>query len=247
MEVLKHDSWAATALYDGPGGKRVCKFNRQYPICGIPMKWLGRMLARHEVSVLRRLEDLPNVSPLAGEVLVEGRILHTAFARDYIVGHPLGHHERVGDSFFPVLERLVTEMHRRNVAYVDMHKRENIIVDENGEPHLIDFQISMMLPHHFPGNSLPMRVLLRLLRLSDLYHLQKHYARCRPDLLGFNSQELAAMRPWWILAHRFVAKPLRTVRRRLLVMLRIRSGRGMANSEEFPEDALRREAHQKKE
>ena len=31
-KVFKHDSWAATALYEGHDGKIVCKFNRQQSI-----------------------------------------------------------------------------------------------------------------------------------------------------------------------------------------------------------------------
>ena len=48
LEILKHDSWAATAVYAGAGGRIVCKFNRQQPILGIPVAWLGRFLARRE-------------------------------------------------------------------------------------------------------------------------------------------------------------------------------------------------------
>ena len=243
VEVLKHDSWAATAIYENAGDRKICKFNRQQPLCGIPMTWLGSILGRHEAALLRCLEGLPNVPLWAGDLFVAGVRVPGAVARSYIPGHPLGHHEWVKDDFFPALEGLLSEMRRRNVAYVDMHKRENIIVADDGRPFLVDFQISVMLPQRWPGNSLPMQVLLRLLQRADAYHLLKHYARCRPDLAGFDSQELAARRPWWIRVHRLVAKPLRTARRRLLVALRIRSGRGFASSEHFPEDVVRSAGH----
>jgi hypothetical protein len=239
VEVLKHDSWAATAIYENAGDKKICKFNRQQPIWGLPMTWLGNLLGRHETAVLRCLEGLPNVPLWAGDVFAGGVRVPGALARNYIPGHPLGHHEWVEDCFFPELEGLLAEMRRRNVAYVDMHKRENIIVADDGRPFLVDFQISMVLPQRWPGNSLPMRALLRLLQRADAYHLLKHYARCRPDLAGFDSQGLAARRPWWIRVHRLAAKPLRSARRRLLVALRVRSGHGYASSEYFPEDVVR--------
>ena len=70
--MLKHDSWAATAVYRGPAGRIVCKFNRQQPIFLFPMRWLGRMLARREASFLLRLADVANVPSLTGDVYVDG-------------------------------------------------------------------------------------------------------------------------------------------------------------------------------
>jgi hypothetical protein len=37
LEILKHDSWAATAIYASATGKALCKFNRRQPILRIPM------------------------------------------------------------------------------------------------------------------------------------------------------------------------------------------------------------------
>ena len=54
--------------------------------------------------------------------------------------------------------------------------------------------------------------------------------------------DMQRMRPWWIRAHRCVAIPFRTVRRRLLTALGIRSKSGHAFSEAFPEIAHRRAA-----
>ena len=34
VDILKHDSWAATALYQGPRGMVVAKFNRQQSVLG---------------------------------------------------------------------------------------------------------------------------------------------------------------------------------------------------------------------
>ena len=41
-------------------------------------------------------------------------------------------------------------MHARRTVYVDLHKRENIIVSEHGKPCLIDFQISICWPGWLP-------------------------------------------------------------------------------------------------
>jgi hypothetical protein len=237
VRVFKHDSWAATALYAGRAGQIVCKFNRQQSVGGVPMRWLGRLLARREAAVLRKLGDLPNVPRWAGEVTAGGRRLEHAVAHDFIPGHPLGDRERVGDRFFPELVGLLREMHRRRIAYVDLHKRENVIVGDDGRPYLIDFQVSLALSDRWPA-----RLLLRLARRGDDYHLRKHFARCRPDQCGYGLGAVAADRPWWIRLHRLAAQPLRALRRRLLVLCGVRTGRGRVTTEHFPEEVVRADA-----
>lgn len=241
-EVYKHDSWAATALYEGPGGQlAICKFNRQQSVFGIPMGWLGRRLGQREARHLERLAGLPGIPPLLGPVRINGREARHACVRVFLPGHVLGAGEKVNDDFFPRLERLLAEIHRRDMAYVDLHKRENILVLDDGSPGLIDFQISYTLPRGVWGRFPPLRWWLRCLQRSDDYHLLKHRLRCRPDQFPGQDPEayINRHRPWWIRLHRFFAVPLRFLRRRLLVALGIRSGRGSASTETNPEVAFR--------
>jgi len=242
IEILKHDSWAATALYEGASGRIVCKFNRRQSLLGLPMAWLGRRLAMREARMLSRLADLPNVPNPCGPVSVSGRVLPNAVAHDYVPGHPLHRHEQVRSDFYSKLRNLLAEMHRRQMAYVDLHKRENIIVGDDGEPYLIDFQISLALTRRWPDATDAGRVLLRLLQRSDDYHLNKHAAKNALDPCSAVVARLREQRPWWIHVHRMVAVPFRELRRRLLVWLGIREGKGRATSERFAEDAVRREA-----
>jgi hypothetical protein len=239
VEILKHDSWAATAIYRGAAGRIVCKLNRQQPIFGIPMRWLGRFLARREAWMLRRLEGTGHVPCLSGTISTSGRSLPHAVAHAYVPGHPLSPRERVADDFFPALQALLRKMHAEGIAYVDLHKRENIIVGDDGCPYLIDFQISFALPHGWLRRSRLCRGILRMFQEGDDYHLLKHWAIHRADQCGVTLKELGHRRPWWIRAHRSIAVPFRTLRRMLLVVLRIRTGQGMVDSECFAEDAVR--------
>ena len=240
--VIKHDSWAATALYICAMGRQtVCKFNRQQPLCGLPAKWLARYLAARERSFLHKLADIPNVPNSTGDVYVDNIRWKNAVAHDYIPGHALRVCEPVGAEFFADLRRLLTDVHRHNVAHVDLHKRENIIVGANGKPYLIDFQISFALSNWWPANSFPLRTVLQILQQSDEYHLAKHVARCGARRNGYSQSQVVTQPPWWIRAHRFVAVPFRTMRRNLLVKLRIRKGWGSVATEHFTEEALREE------
>jgi hypothetical protein len=235
VETFKHDSWAATSLYEGPSGTlRVAKLHRRSSLLGLPAAWLGNRAARHERKLLEALSGLEGIPAPSATVAVGGQILPNAVAREYIAGHPLGNRERVEDAFFLELRALLRAMHERRVIYVDLHKRENIVVNQAGRPCLIDFQISLRWP-----SWLPRWWLFELFRRSDEYHLMKHWSRCRPDQCGFESAALAKARPWWIRAHRLVARPVREARRRLLVLVGVRTGKGRVESELFAEHALR--------
>ena len=237
-EILKHDSWAATAIYRSPSRKALCKFNREQPILRLPMRWLGRALAARERGFMDRLAGIDGIPPSMGGVEVGGRVLGNAVSRGFVEGHALAEREWVDDDFFPRLAGLLAEVHRRGVAHVDLHKRENILVDERGRPHLIDFQISFALPRGRIGAALG-RGLLALLQRSDDYHLLKHRVKHRPDQTGLSPADIERLRPWWIRAHRCVAIPFRACRRRLLAVLGIRTRGGHAHSEAFPEIAHR--------
>jgi hypothetical protein len=184
--------------------------------------------------LLEHLAGLEGIPALAGVVRANGAVLRNAVAREYVAGHPLGNREPVSDLFFSELSHLLGEMHKRRTVYVDLHKRENIIVTDKGRPYLIDFQISLIWPSWLPSGPL-----FRIFSRSDQYHLLKHWSRCRPDQCGIDSIEMQKHIPWWIRAHRVIARPLRELRRRLLVRLRIRSGKGRVETEVFAEHALR--------
>lgn len=240
IEVYKHDSWAATALYGAEDGSRImCKFNRISSIFFVPMKWLGRALARRENWFYRELAGIEGIALPVDVRGVGGERLPNVSAHVFIEGKPFRHAEDADDRFFDRLADLVAALHQRNIAYVDLHKRENIIVDPQGRPHLIDFQVSYALGNSWPANGAIARRLLKTLIAMDHYHLNKHFARCRPDLLP--PEEVARMQepPALVRWHRKIAVPLRTLRRALLVRLGIRSGKGMAESELDPEFAFR--------
>lgn len=232
-KLIKHDSWAATALYAGGERKIVCKFNRKSPIGWVPMGWLGKILARRENRMYDRLSDLRGIAAGYDQVFADGRILENASAHEFIEGHPLRWHDRVHDQFFVRLEKTLKVIHSRGIAYVDMNKSENIIIDSGGNPCLIDFQISLKIPRVWP-----LSWLLSVLQQCDLYHLDKHARRVRPDLYHAEADEIQRRRPWWIRMHRKIAEPFRAFRRGLLVKLGIRKGKGKAQSEAFVEEGL---------
>jgi hypothetical protein len=230
-QIFKHDSWAATAKYSNGERAIVCKFNRQQRIGIIPMRWLGWILARRETIMLRKLDDIPNVPESVAPVYLGEKQLKNVSAHEFIPGQPLRHGMHVSDAFLEELTVLLDQVHAAGIAYVDLHKRENILVGENGKPYLIDFQIGFWRPENRLAAVLT-GWLLRMLQQSDHYHLLKHISNCRPKM---TRAEIDRQRPWFIRLHRCIAVPVRTLRRRLLVALRVRTGTGQVTSETHPE------------
>lgn len=245
--LFKHDSWAATALYrplaasttTEPAPLLVCKFNRQASVFGLPLAWLGPILARREGIFLERLAASGRVPRVWRAVRDnQGRRLAHAVAHDYVEGEPLSHRSALDDAFFPALQRLLGSMHEQGLAYVDLHKMENVLVGLDGLPWLIDFQVSFALPRRQPWRALA-GPLFGLLRSGDDYHLMKHWIRLRPQQCGLGPEDLDRFRPRWIRWHRRIGVPLRSLRRQLLVLLGVRAAGGRVGSERFVEEGLR--------
>jgi hypothetical protein len=237
---LKHDSWAATAIYVGSGGRRIiCKFNRTQNAFGIPLRWIGRWLARREAGFLRRLADLENVPNELGPVSVGGVVLRNACARSFIEGEPFSYSRPVDAEFFRLFRQTLDRMHAAGMAYVDLHKCENVIVDVEGRPHFVDFQVCYGLSNGWPGNGPIARYFLRKLQEMDDYHYRKHVLRALPGMLTEAERQEYATLPPMIRAHRRIAVPLRTARRRLLTAIGVRGRSGKAQTELEPEVAFR--------
>lgn len=238
-ELYKHDSWAATGLYRGAEGSFAVKFNRRQPIFFLPTAWLGRWLARRERCASQKLAGLAGVPEDAGEVRVAGRALRNACAHRFVNGRPLGMEDHPSAAFFEELARLLAAIHARGMAHADLNKRENLICTPDGRPMLLDWQLHFAPPAwaaRLPG----IRHLLRELQVADRYHLQKHLRWHRPDLFALGDGASSIVPPISVRLWRAIyVGPVQGCRRRLLVWLGIRCGKGLAVSERCPEMAAR--------
>jgi len=234
LRTYKHDFFAATGLYEGPSGKVILKMGRTASLFGLPMTWLGRRLTERELAVYRELQGVPGV-PRCYDLWATTGLVHA-----FIEGHPLQRNERVNDEFFDRLGQVIDEIHSRRIAYVDLEKRENILVDADGRPALIDFQISWWWPtdrSRKPGlgrilpNALGRRILAKL-QAADLYHLLKHRRRHRPDLLTPEQIRQSYRCGPLVRIHRVVARPFTALRRAILKAL---TGRWRSPKQDGPE------------
>jgi hypothetical protein len=213
QKTVKHDFFAATGFYDdGDGSRVVLKVGRVNDFFGFPCVAVGKWLCRREKRFYAALSDLPNVPPVLGQTGPTG------FVHRYVPGRPLGDGQPVPNGFFDQLLELLAEMHQREIAYVDTNKPQNILLGDDGRPHLIDFQISYDL-HDFGNNWINRRILRRMQR-EDVYHVLKHKRRLRPDELTDEERAAAAKVSWAIRLHRLISAPYFKFRRRTFRRLR---------------------------
>ena len=212
--TLKHDFFAATGFYEDAAGRRVVlKVGRVVEFAGMPLLWLGKWLCRREVRFYSRLSDLPNVPA------VLGTWGPTGFVHDYVPGRPLHPSRPVPDGFFDQLAELLKELHRRGIAYVDTNKPENILLGDDGRPHLIDFQISWDLIELGDTRAQPLVAGPAAARGPGPHPQAQEAAAARRDDAE-QEWEQVGRRSALIRLHRFVFKPYFRFRRRTFTRLR---------------------------
>lgn len=238
LQTFKHDFFAATGLYqeelrvtsgelraekDGevPANPRlaVLKMGRIQDFLGVPMDWLARYLTRHEAQAYELLHGEPGVPAFLGVLPDE-----TGFLHEFVPGRPLQKGDHPSEEFFVRLQTLLETMHARGMAYVDLHKRQNVLLGEDGNPYLIDFQISFIGGRRWPVGEGLKKWFLRVFQDGDRYHLAKHKYRLRPDLCTLAESDLALDGTRWTRLHRKITHPLQGFRRRTLERIRKAAG-----------------------
>jgi hypothetical protein len=205
--TFKHNSVAAVGLYVDGGERVVLKCYRRAPFLGFPLAWTGRLMARHEAAVLCHVEGVPGVPAWRG--------LHgdTGLLRDYVPGEPLTRRSDVGRQFIVDLFRMLRELHGLGVAYVDLEKAENILVGQDGRPHLIDFQVAYHVPERFLGETFPFRWLRGWLQRADLYHARKHMRRLLGRRIARRRADRLRRKPWPVRVGNLIRTPYGRLRR----------------------------------
>jgi hypothetical protein len=224
QRVLKHDFFAATALYElckkgqnvgtASPPKIVLKLSREQHFLGLPLTWLGELLCSHQIFVLRRLSHLRGTPHFICRYGKAGLIYR------YIEGNLLDGDNELPDDFFDEMLELLRRIHGCNIVYLDMNKRDNIILGSDGRPYLIDFQISLYIGERALISRRLSKYLRDTLKKADIYHLFKHKRKLAPESLRPEEQQLSRPTISLIQLHRLAATPLRKLRRALLKHLK---------------------------
>ena len=146
-------------------------------------RWtLGLWLIHKEWKIYSRLVGMNGI-PRAVE-----RIDRFAFAMEFVPGKPIQRGEVLPPSFFSRLERVLREIHSKGVVHLDLRHKGNILLSENGEPFLIDFNSSLF----FKEKGILRRVLFPILQWVDYGGLLKLKQRVSPS--SMTSEELSFLK-----------------------------------------------------
>jgi predicted Ser/Thr protein kinase len=162
--------------------------SRPWPIRNTVGRW---MIAR-ELAALRRLAGVPGVP------FDVARVDAHALCYRFIDGDTLKRSDRakLTTEFFVRLETLVSEMHARGVAHLDIRYGANVLCSSASEPFLIDYQ------SHISTRWLP-RSLRRLAERVDDSGVYKHWRRYSPETLGAaraaQLERFVVFRKLWVL------------------------------------------------
>lgn len=208
--IFKNDFFAATALYESQGERVLFKVHRSAGFFGLPLRWVGRILANREWYALNRLTDVEGIpKPIE-------RLGPTGILREFIEGEPLRRNQPVPDDFHAQLRRLIDTIHERGMAYVDLEKCENVLAGDDGRPYLFDFQIAWLWSERWGANRWPLSAMRRKLQSSDRYHLAKLQRRTRPDQMSAEALAASYRKPWYVRVHNRITRPLTLARRWIL-------------------------------
>jgi predicted Ser/Thr protein kinase len=173
--LLRKGAWgkADILLVETRRGRAIVKDFRRKPL---PVRWYGRWQIRRESSIYRRLAGLRGVPAWYG------RIGRHAMALEYVEGERISRWKRreVPPDLFPRLRSLIESIHDRGIVHIDLRKRDNILVGNDGEVYILDFNAAF----RFEPGSAGFRWIFPALRRIDHFGFLKWKAALAPAQLS---------------------------------------------------------------
>jgi serine/threonine protein kinase len=167
-------------------------------------------MTHSEISKLRRCEGIREVPQ------VLARIHSHMYVYEYIKGQSLHEKPPLPADFFDRLLAALRQVHARDLVHFDLHKPGNILVDTEGRPHIIDFQIARHIGDRFLLSRRLSAGFRRWLQSYDLYHIYKHKRRLQPQLLTEAEAKLSRNHSLPLEIQRAIARPYKRIRRACL-------------------------------
>jgi len=153
---------------------------------------IGPLLTRREVQALQRLDGIDGVPRLYR------RIGRRALLIEYVPGRPWAE-MRPDAHAYERLWQLMAAMHARGVAHCDLRAPSNTLVDEAGNPYLVDFVARVLRGHDW---NLAWNWVFRQFRRADRNAFAKLKVRFAPELATAEDRERAVHRSRFALAMR---------------------------------------------
>jgi hypothetical protein len=210
-KILKDDFFSVNVLYKNPDGVRyVLKLSDFRFLLGSLLKPLAMFFSWREYKIYKMLEGIEGIPPLGPRFGMRG------YFHRYVEGKTLHEMEQGGslpDDFFAKLGRIISQVHERRVFYLDLNKLGNIILGEDMQPYLIDYQICLFIRKRSGILGLIADRVFKGLIREDIYHLYKHKRHFQPHLMTEQELALAKRTGFNEALNRYVGTPYRKVKR----------------------------------
>jgi serine/threonine protein kinase len=162
-----------------------------------PVRLLGRRQVAQEIRALRRLQGIPGIPHCYGEVERGAAVLMERMDGEWITEYCTTRPDEA-PVVFERLGRMLAAIHARGVAHIDLRKRDNILVQADGTPCIIDFNASFC----FGPATLGARLLFPFLRRIDDSAVLKWKSRLAPGLMSPEEwkehRRMSLLRKLWI-------------------------------------------------
>ena len=206
---LKRDAFGEVMLVTVAGERRI---RRDTTAASWPLRWFARRLLAREARALAHLDGIAGVPKLLS---LDPR--HRALERSYIEGRALQEARPTTVAFYRAARRLLALLHRAGVAHNDLAKEPNWIVQADGSPAIVDFQLARVVSKRSH--------LVRSMMREDLRHLLKHKRTYCPAALTARERAILATKSLWSRVWRQTGKRLYNIVTRRLFRWRDAEGK----------------------
>ncbi len=166
---------------------------------------LGRFLTYREKIAYERLKDLPGIPRYYGMLDPYALILQYVPSKHVREVEP----NQIPTDFFRLLSELVENLHSRGIAHGDLHKLDNILIDNRGRPVIVDFASAIMT-----GSNPLAALLLPIFCAEDWRGIYKLKQQVAPGLLTEQQRKFIDHHNLGERIFRRIRKPIRSLIKR---------------------------------
>lgn len=210
-KILKQELFSINLLYRNQrGGGQVLKISEFRLPFGVFLRPLARVMSRREHRVYQRVADIRGVPTLGPRFGSRG------FFHQYVEGLTLFELPKgcpLPEPFWKQLRATLECIHQRRIVHLDLHKRGNIILGNDGSAYVLDFQISLLFEMRPGWIGKKLEALFEYLKQEDIYHLYKHKRRFQGDRMTEDELRLAQRSATNQRFFQFIGEPYRKIKR----------------------------------
>ncbi|MBC2715064.1 MAG: hypothetical protein HF978_07115 [Desulfobacteraceae bacterium] len=172
FKIISKGRWGNADLYQFQRGQKIWVVKDFSPCPPFIRKTWGRFMVKREFQALQKLKGIKGI-PAEPFLLDVYAVCYRFMPGTTLKETPS---ELIGDDYFFQFENIVQMMHQQNMVHLDIRNQRNILVTDDGEPALLDFQSSLNLentPH----------ALHKIMKDIDISGVYKNWSRKKPDSL----------------------------------------------------------------